>query len=70
MKSTVMEDGTLKKICGFFLLLALISCTMGCGQDTDRVQEGTELVKAGEQSPVFSFRKGIVLDPVHKDCYN
>lgn len=66
-KSIVMEDSTVKKICGFLLLLALVFCMAGCGQGDGQMEEGTELVKAGEQSPVFLLRKGILLDRMWKD---
>lgn len=66
-KSTVMEDSVLKKICGVFLLLALAFCTAGCGQESNQMEEGTELIEAGEQSPVFLLGKGILLDRLWKD---
>ncbi len=48
----------MKKICAVFLLLALVFCTAGCGQESNQMEEGTELVEAGEQSPVFLLGKG------------
>ena len=66
-KSTVIEEDTLKKICGVFLLFALVFCTAGCGQESDQMEEGTELVEAGEQSPAFLLGKGILLDRLEKD---
>ena len=66
-KSTVMEEDTLKKICGVFLLFALVFCTAGMRTGKRSMEERTELVEAGSSLRLFFSGKGILLDRLEKD---